>query len=215
MRKAGMAIAAKPLLYEPGTRVVYCCNGFMLLAKLLENLYGAGLDALFAEKIAPRLGMGESRFCPPQGADIASHQDGRFGVNDENAAFLGGVSGNAGLFSSLDDMSRYAIELANGLPSLIPPELFAETIKNYTPGLEEARGIGWKLVDPAYTQTGRLFPSGSWGHCGHTGQSVFVSRETGMWALLLTNATYHHADYSRVCEMRAEFHNALADDLGL
>ena len=142
-------ILSEPLLYTPGSRVVYCCNGFNLLGKLIEGLYGAGLDVLFREKIAPALGMEHSGYQPPRTADIALHQEPRHRVNDENAFFLGGVAGNAGLFSNIIDMSCYAAALSNGLPSLIPPELFQKTLVNFTPGLEEARGIGWKLVDPS------------------------------------------------------------------
>ena len=211
--KAVEQILSAPLLYAPGTRVVYCCNGYILLGKLLERLFGDPLDVLFREKIAPVYRMADSGYKPPLTADIALHQLPRCRVNDGNAFFLGNVAGNAGLFSNITDMQRYAVELSRGLPSLIPPELFAETVGNRTAGLEEARGIGWKLVDPTYIQTGRLFPVGSYGHCGHTGQSVFVDRETGMWAVFLSNATYFHRDYSRVCQMRGEFHNAIADDL--
>ena len=212
---AAAQILSEPLLYTPGERVVYCCNGFNLLGKLIEGLYGDTLDVLFREKIAPALGMTNSGYKPPLSADVALHQEPRHRVNDENAFFMGNVAGNAGLFSNIVDMSRYAAALANGLPTLIPRELFCETLGNFTPGLEEARGIGWKLVDPGYIQTGRLYPVGSYGHCGHTGQCVFVGRETGMWTVFLTNMTYFHRDYSRVCAMRGEFHNAVAEDLGL
>lgn len=211
---------AEPLFYEPGKHVSYCCNGFILLGKLLEKIYGAELEVLFREKIAPALDMVDSGYKPPISAEIALHQEPRHRVNDQNAFFLGNVAGNAGLFSNIIDMSHYATALSNGLPTLIPRSLFDKTLENFTPGLEEARGIGWKLVDKDYIQTGRLFPPGSFGHCGHTGQSVFVNYKTGMWVVFLSNATYCHQnnqreDYQRVCEMRGEFHNAIADDYNL
>ena len=41
---------------------------------------------------------------------------------------MGGVAGIAGLFSNIVDMSRYAEALTNGLLTLIPRELFCETL---------------------------------------------------------------------------------------
>ena len=147
-------------------------------------------------------------------SDIARHQTDKNRVNDNNAHFLGDVAGNAGLFSNITDMSIFATEIANGMPHLIPKDLFLESVKNRTKGLDSSRGCGWTIIDRTYEQGGRLFSNGSYGHTGHTGQSVFIDRETGLWVVLLTNAAYYLPD-SAVQAMRKDFHNALADDLGL
>ena len=77
------------------------------------------------------------------------------------------------------------------------------------------------MVDARYSQTGKLFPDGSFGHCGHTGTSFFINREKRMYAVILTNATrclnrkggFHGYDYGIVMKMREDIHNAIAGDL--
>lgn len=209
-------ILHEPLGYEPGSKVVYACQNLILIGKLLEKLYDKPLDLLFREKIGTALGMPGSGYKAPATADIALHQEPRNRANDPNAFFMGNVAGNAGLFSNIVDMSSFATEIAKGLPTLIPHDLFTASIENFTSELNEPRGIGWKLVDRSVDpQTGRLFSKGSYGHCGHTGQSVFADRETGLWTVWMTNATYCNKDYKLVKKMREKFHNTVANDLGI
>lgn len=76
-------------------------------------------------------------------------------------------------------------------------------------------------MDEKYLQTGRLFDKGSFGHCGHSGQSIFFDREKEMCVVILTNATrclnkrsgFKGYDYGEIMKMRAEIHNAICDDL--
>ena len=96
-----------------------------------------------------------------------------------------------------------------------------EAKKNYVTGFGEGWGLGWLYVDGKYAQTGKLFPIGSFGHCGHTGTSMFFSREKNMYVIILTNATrflnmknnFNGYDYGKICEMRADIHNAVSEDL--
>ena len=93
--------------------------------------------------------------------------------------------------------------------------------KNYTEGLGEAWGLGWLFVDENYKQTGRLFPIGSFGHCGHTGTSLFFNRKKDLYVIILTNATrflnmknnFKGYDYSVIEKMREEIHNEIYKDL--
>ena len=208
------AILNRSLATKTGTKVTYSDCGFVLLAEVLEKAYGKELDALYLEKVAIPLGMEHSGYkMYEKTTDIAKHQDEANRVNDPTAYYLGNVSGNAGLFSNIVDMSLYATELSNGLPSLqVSPEIFKASLQNRAEGLNDSRAVGWNLVDEDYVQAGRLFPNGSFGHTGHTGTSIFVDPETGLWVVLLTNARNHVAN-EKVYEMRENFHNAVADDL--
>ena len=86
----------------------------------------------------------------------------------------------------------------------------------------QGRGLGWLYVNENYNQTGKLFPVGSFGHCGHTGTSMFFSRRENMYVIILTNATrfanmknsFNGYDYSKTtCKMREDIHNAIYADL--
>ena len=76
-------------------------------------------------------------------------------------------------------------------------------------------------VDERYGQTGELFENGAIGHCGHTGQSVFLDYKTGLYVIVLSDATlstvkkYGGERYSEVVDMRKDLHNAIKKDLKL
>ncbi len=211
-----------PLDYPTGTEVDYSCPGFILLGKILEQCYGQRLDHLFKELIATPLGMEYSGFLPDRNASIVNsnpQEEKRGIVNDYNCQYLGGVAGNAGLFSNIRDMTRYVAFLRRQGAPLISKETFLPYLKNYTPTLSQDRGLGFLYVTPRYEQAGGLFPAGSYGHCGHTGQSVFLDPEHEFYVILLTDATntvsqkYGKSNYEEVKQMRAAIHTAIGEDL--
>ena len=201
-----------------GSDVRYSCPAFIVLGKLLEQRFGMGLDAAFAKYVAEPLGMSRSSFRPTERTDVVNAnktEDLRGTVNDYNCQYLGGVAGNAGLFSCLEDMTKFArMLLSDGAP-LLRPETLAMATRNYTPDMCESRGLGFLIVDERYQQTGTLFPVGSFGHCGHTGQLLFVHPESGLYCIILSDATKHAAHYDQVKTFRADMNNAIARDLGI
>ena len=205
-----------------GSEVLYSCPGFILLGKILEKVFGQPLDALFLEHVCRPLNMHDTRFRPVNQTNIVNSniEKNEAGlVNDYNCRHLGGVAGNAGVFSNIHDLTLYArMLLSNGSP-IISEKTFKKAVCNYTPGMSESRGLGFLYVDGRYAQTGSLFPVGSFGHCGHTGQSLFVDPESGLYVIILSDATittqkkYGEENYREVMEMRAAIHNAIKLDL--
>lgn len=205
-----------------GSDVLYSCPGFILLGKVLEKIFDKRLDILFYEKVAQPLGMKKSLFCPPKckgivNSNINLEECGL--VNDCNCRHLGGIAGNAGLFSNINDMTKFVFMLIkNGAP-IISAKTFKEAVKNHTVGMSEGRGLGFLYVDGKYSQTGSLFAEGSIGHCGHTGQSVFVSPSSGLYAIILSDTMASVTkkcgfdDYGAVMKIREEIHNAIYEDL--
>ena len=109
-------IVTIPSDIEIGSDVLYSCPGYILLGKVLEKVFGNRLDVLFAEKIGKPLGMRDSSFLPEKRKGFVNSNLGneKVGiVNDYNCNFLGGVAGNAGLFSNMNDMCRYVEFLLN------------------------------------------------------------------------------------------------------
>ncbi len=213
-------ILSIPADIPAGTDVLYSCPGFILLGKILEQIYSRRLDDLFMEHIAAPLKLTRSRFLPGNDGNTVNSNisDAEIGlVNDYNCRFLGGVAGNAGLFSCIADAEKYVRALLHGGSPILKRETLDRTFRNYTPGMSESRALGFVYVDEKYAQTGRLFPAGSIGHCGHTGQSIFFNPKSGLYVLILSDATraavvkYGGERYDRVMAMRAQIHNALAD----
>lgn len=195
-----------PLEYEPGTKVVYSCMGFILLGKLLEKISGKTLDILAREEVYEPLGMHHTGYHPLD-ADVDYSKNTAYTernhitgdwltglVHDENAYFLNGVSGNAGIFSNLNDCIRFAGMLA-GHGALegkvyLPRCIFDAAIQNYTPGMGENRGLGFHLANGYYSYSGQFFPQTGFGHTGFTGPHIFVDPESGLYVILLLNRVH-------------------------
>ncbi len=205
-----------------GGEVRYSCPGFILLGRILEQVLGGRLDVLFRELVAEPLGMSRSSFHPDLAAHIvnANLDEGARGiVNDNNCRYLGGICGNAGLFSCLEDMTKYARMLINRGAPLLSERIFSLASKPYASRDEDCRGLGFLYVDGRYASTGGLFPEGSIGHCGHTGQSVFAHPDSGLYVIVLSDATagmmrkYGRENYQAVKQMRHDIHEAIKMDM--
>lgn len=206
-----------------GTDVRYSCPGFILLGKILEKIFEKPLDECFLEFVARPLNMTETSFLPQNKQNIvnANREEEKRGiVNDYNCRFLGGVSGNAGLFSNLLDATKYADFLLKKGKALISKKTFDMAAMNYTAEMSESRGLGFLYVDERYKQTGGLFADGAIGHCGHTGQSIFVDYRSGLYVIILSDATvstakkYGDVHYDEVVDLREKLHAAIKLDLG-
>lgn len=220
----GQYILDIPSDIEIGSDVLYSCPGFILLGKILEKVFGDRLDRLFEKYVAEPLKMTSSSFLPNRSKDIVNSNRSlpdKGVVNDYNCRHLGGVAGNAGLFSNVSDMTKYVQMILNFGAPLFDFKIFDMATKNYTKKMAESRGLGFLYVDERYKQTGGLFRDGSIGHCGHTGQSVFADPDSGLYVIILSDATIssekkHGTEvYDEVIKIRENIHNAIKADLKL
>ena len=207
-----------------GSDVLYSCPGFILLGKVIEKIFGQTLNDCFGELVANPLGLEHTSFLPENTENIVnSNLDEELCgvVNDYNCQFLGGVAGNAGLFSSIADVTKYIKLLQNKGAPLFSESVFEAAATNHTADMSASRGLGFLYVDKRYKQTGGLFCEGAIGHCGHTGQSVFVDPKTGFYVIILSDATistvkkYRKEHYDEVMQMRETLHFAIKTDLQL
>ena len=209
------AILRHPLDAAPGEKPMYSCMGYIVLGKLLEALYGAPLDALARERVFSPLGMLHTGYCPTGGNIAPTEVNPKTGaawqgvVHDENARFLGGVAGNAGVFSDIRDCARYASMLACGGKGYLAPATLRAAIRNYTPGHDAHRGLGFHVAGLPGEFFGDLFPAPSFGHTGFTGTSLVVDPESGVFAVLLSNRVHPSRENARHLRFRRRFHNAV------
>jgi CubicO group peptidase (beta-lactamase class C family) len=215
-----------PLAYEPGESVVYSCLGYILLGHILEKVGGDRLDVLCRRRIFEPLGMNDTSFNPVSPNVAATAYEAQGGemlsgrCHDDNARFLGGVSGNAGLFSNIRDLSVFVLMLMNkgrfeGRPFLSGASVAAMT-GNYTAHLNQDRGLGWcirgrrlKGVDPLTASAGDLMHPCAFGHTGFTGTSLWIDPENDIFAILLTNCLHPDRDNADLIRFRPLFHNAV------
>jgi CubicO group peptidase (beta-lactamase class C family) len=201
-----------------GGEVQYTCEAFILLGEIASAVDCAALDELIRVRVCSPLGMNETGYKPPAEEihRIAPSEDcpwrGRMlrgEVHDENAAVMGGVSGNAGIFSSASDMARLAAAMLDSLEGrgsfLRRPTALLMTA-NLTRGRGENRGLGWMLKGPD-SAAGDLMSERSFGHTGFTGTSLWIDPERGIYAVLLSNRIHPRRDNRGIFRTRHIFHN--------
>jgi len=183
----------------PGSGFVYSDINFITLGAIVERVSGEALDAYTAKHIFEPLKMTRTRFVPPAAwrAKIAPTQYDekehmlRGEVHDPTARRMGGVAGHAGLFSTGDDLAKFAQALLNGGGGI----LSAETVEKMTspeqpPQAPVLRGFGWDIDSPFSSNRGDLLPVGSFGHTGFTGTSMWIDPTTQTYIILLTNSVH-------------------------
>jgi len=215
-----MAYAQKTV-YPPGSRFLYSDINFIALGALVERVSGTTLDQYCEKNIFRPLKMTHTRFLPPATwkAKIAPteyDEDNtmlRGVVHDPTARRMGGVAGHAGLFSTADDLSKFALALLNGGPVLPPLVVEKMTTPQQPPTAQVLRGFGWDIDSPFSTNRGDLLPVGSFGHTGFTGTSLWIDPTTETYIILLTNAV--HPRGGSAVALRSKVATAVAAALNL
>ncbi len=209
--------------YQTGTEVCYSCMGYLVLQRILENISGEKLDTLAEKYVFSPLGMKTACYNPdlsktPIAATELYAHNGEWAtghVHDENAHFLDGVAGNAGVFATLDDLIAFAgmcatRGLAKNGEVYLQKEIFDLAITNFTPDFAESRGLGFQLKGKQESPMEICMSAGSFGHTGFTGTSFYTDYNTGLWGILLTNAV-HYGRQNRAAyfALRRQFYDQL------
>jgi len=230
-------LRAVPLAHAPLCGVTYSCPNYLLAGFALERSAGAPLDRLFVERIARPLGLGDLMFKPGAALRrrIAATEDGNrherriaspaadgyngwrqagiWGdVHDHNAWSLGGAAGNAGLFGTAGAVWSLARVFLPGGPAFLGESSRAVFAHDFTPGLSQARSVGFQRASTPGSSAGPAMSAASFGHTGFTGTSLWVDPEADRIAVLLTNRVHPRYRDGDLHPVRREF-NALA--LGL
>ena len=227
-----------PLEAEPGTRAEYSDPGFILLGKALEVRMREPLDSWVRREVFGPLGMEATGFCPapaqrktipPTEEDTwFRHRLIQGEVQDENAWVLGAVAGNAGVFSNIADLLRFADAVINtnagatnagadaGSVSSAGQYLFdGKVLKQFTQRQGPASSscaLGWDTPS-ANSSAGRHFSAHSVGHLAFSGCSLWIDLDAGVAIVLLTNRTWPDRKNQAIREVRPAFHDAVREGL--
>jgi uncharacterized protein YbbC (DUF1343 family)/CubicO group peptidase (beta-lactamase class C family) len=183
----------------PGSSFVYSDINFIMLGALVERVSGDTLDVYTSKHVFTLLKMLHTRFVPPSTwrASIAPTQYDenehmlRGVVHDPTARRMGGVAGHAGLFSTGDDLAKFAQALLDGGDGILSEVTVAKmTQPEQPPSAPVLRGFGWDIDSPFSSNRGDLFPVGSYGHTGFTGTSIWIDPTTNAYVILLTNSVH-------------------------
>jgi uncharacterized protein YbbC (DUF1343 family)/CubicO group peptidase (beta-lactamase class C family) len=207
----------------PGSRFVYSDINFEVLGALVERLSGESLDAYSQKHIFVPLKMRETRFLPPRAwvsRTAPTEEDEnrhmlRGVVHDPTARRMGGVAGHAGIFSTADDLAKFAQALLDGGRGVLTSATIAKMISPQQPATGTAvRGFGWDIDSPFSTNRGELLPVGSFGHTGYTGVSLWIDPATKTYIVLMTNAV-HVGEKGSAVSLRTKVATAVAAELAL
>jgi len=213
-----------PLACAPAEAMVYSDIGLITLGFLLAEQTGMPLAELVQLEVCAPLGMGETGYTPP--ATLASRcvptECDAAGVplqgivHDENARWLDGVAGHAGLFAPAADLARLGSCLLNGGDPIFAPATLERFTRpaGFIPG--SARCLGWSGIEGKCSGGQYLGPN-SYGHTGFTGTSFWVDPEHDLYVILLTNAVHPKREdkANGFFPWRRRLHEAVYTALGL
>ncbi len=216
-----MAYAEKPI-YAPGSHFLYSDVDFIVLGALVERVSGMSLSAYCQNNIFTPLKMTHTRFLPPAAwlPKIAPTQYDehdkmlRGVVHDPTVRRMGGVAGQAGLFSTADDLAKFAEALLSGSKILSPLTIEKMTTPQQPPTSQVLRGFGWDIDSPYSSNRGDLLPVGSFGHTGFTGTSLWIDPTTQTYIIVLSNAVHPRGKGSAIA-LRSKIATAVAAALPL
>ncbi|MDZ4700785.1 MAG: glycoside hydrolase family 3 N-terminal domain-containing protein [Rhodothermales bacterium] len=212
-------VMGESLVYPVGSEMRYSDFNMIVLALVIERITRESFGDYVRRAVLQPLGMTRTGFrSAGQGQDpsiVPTEIDHTFRkrlvqgeVHDETAYILGGTAGHAGLFSSADDLTRFAFMLmndgrVNGVPFLKP-----ETIRLFTTAAASethTRALGWDTRSPSgFSSAGTLFGPRSFGHTGFTGTSIWIDPDAKLFVVLLTNRVYPTRDNTKHNQVRSD-----------
>ncbi len=195
---AALALAAAESPQQPpGAKFVYSDINFILLGEVIRAVAGEDLAKYTSHEVFGPLRMRDTGFRPAEPSRVApteQQSDGtvlRATVHDPSARRMGGIAGHAGLFTTAEDLARYARAwLGLGPVGWLPPALRAQAIAVQTPTGLPRRGLGWDIDSPYAGPRGSVFPVGSYGHTGWTGTSLWIDPFSRTFIVFLSNRNH-------------------------
>ncbi|MEO1263624.1 MAG: serine hydrolase [Bacteroidota bacterium] len=178
----------------------YSDVNFYLLQKIVEDISRQPLDEFVDNHFYHSLGLRKLTYNPylkfdkqeivPTERDRVWRKDLIHGfVHDPSAALMGGVGGNAGLFSNAEDLAVLFEVLANDGEYGGIQYFDQHTINKFTTAkYGNHRGLGFDKPTPRKYQTySRKTPASTFGHNGFTGTCVWIDPENDLVYVFLSN----------------------------
>ncbi len=206
-----MVELTKDAIYNRKTgekKYIYGCLNFCILKDLEEKLTGQPHDRWLQKHVFRPIGARHTMFRPTDHnidtANIAPTEKDRFMrrqtikgfVHDETAAYLGGIAGNAGLFSTAEDIAKLCQTWLNGGIYNGKRVFKKSTVELFTTATSELSGRGLGFDKPSRIKSMKEIgmPASSYGHTGFTGTCFWVDPENKIIIVILTNRIHPSRD---------------------
>ncbi len=213
---------------------------FLVFPELIAQLTGTDYEAYITETFYKPMGARTLGFNPskkgysnkivPAELDTVFRKTVVQGwVHDENASLRGGVSGNAGLFATADDMAKIMLFYQNYGKVNGEQIVSEETVKEFTtiqyPENENRRGLGFDkpLIGNDTLQLKDAYPAPltspkSFGHSGFTGTFAWADPENQLVFIFLSNRVYPSREHRKLYQLNIRtalqqvFYEAMQND---
>lgn len=223
--------------FRPGTHQLYSCLNFITLQNILQKVTGERLCDYAKKNVFDKLGLQHTTYfnlygeepCRPDLADLAELcapteqlEDGHIlkaEVHDPTARLANaGNSGNAGVFSDVEDLALVSAALLNGgayngkriLSPLTVEQMFRVPETN---AYEVARALGWDTYYTGPYTSGCIFnPRTVRGHTGYTGTSLIMDLETNTAVIVLAHRV-HPKDEGATSRLRSTVASIVASSI--
>ncbi len=228
-KKMFKAIKKSPLNDEPG--FVYSGLLFYLLPDIVADLSKQDFETHIKNNIYRPIGAYSITYNAykhyPLEKIIPTERDTFFRmaqlhgtVHDEGAAMMGGVSSNAGLFGTANDLAKLFQMYMNygqyGGEQIIPRKAVKEFTKCQFCAEDNHRGLGFdkpQPFNPDSRYTALSASPDSFGHSGYTGTFVWADPQEELILIFFSNRVYPTRDNRKLYEMniRPRLHQAVYD----
>ncbi|MFA5328595.1 MAG: glycoside hydrolase family 3 N-terminal domain-containing protein [Prolixibacteraceae bacterium] len=204
-------------------KYVYSDLPLVITPQIVENVSGSDFRQFVYDNFYKPLGAYEvtylplqkfsrDKIVPTENDDYYRFQQLQGSVHDESAAVLGGVSGNAGVFASANDLGKL-MQMYLQMGTYGGKQYVSEaTMKEFTsvqfPQNNNHRGI---IFDKPAINNGSLKPEDdypcpeaspeSFGHFGYTGTFVWMDPEYNLMYIFLSNRVYPTRNNNLISKM--------------
>lgn len=215
-------ICDSKLEYKTGSKMVYSDLGMIVLGRLVEKVSGKRLDEFMKESLWQPLSMLSTKYNPAQvdipycvPTEIDNYWRFRLlqgSVHDENCYALGGMTGHAGLFSTVQDIRKFMLMFLAGGTYEGVRYLNESTIKTFISRQSDksSRGLGWDTNFKHGGVGGKTFSEASFGHTGFTGTSIWADYSKKFAVIFFTNRVHPTRQKEGIKNFRIRLHESLA-----
>ena len=218
---------------RPRKKYLYSGLSFYLYPDMIENLTGQEYENYSKENFYRPLGAYTitynahkhfplSRIVPTENDDFFRMENLRGFVHDEGASMMGGVSGNAGLFGTTNDLAKvFQMYLQKGYYGgrrYISENTINEFTSIQYPNNDNRRGLGFDkpFIDNHENELEDAYPAvstsaSSFGHSGYTGTFAWADPENDLLFIFMSNRVHPTRNNEKLYDLniRTAMHQAI------
>jgi CubicO group peptidase (beta-lactamase class C family) len=214
-------ILQMPLSNPPGTKVIYSDIGFILLFLIIEHQSEESLDNFVYNRVFAPMDIQDICYVPKQKGytDFASTENCMWrkkelngDVHDQNTYILDGVSGQSGLFGSVDSVLSLVVFIKDIIQNkkthpYLDTSLLKDAVTRRVLPRSTCWGLGFDTPSQPGSSAGQFISENSCGHLGFTGTSFWIDFDRDIVAVLLTNRINPTVDNLKIRDFRPLFHD--------